>query len=260
MMAPILVTGGTGTLGRHVVPLLRDKGASLRVLSRSRNTSDGDVHYVSGDLTSGGGVDAAMAGVDTVVHLAGTSKGDEVKARTLVAEAKRAGVTHIVYISVVGADRTPVVSRVDRAMFGYIEAKREAEKIIAESGIPWTTLRATQFHDLMLTTAQQLAKLPVVPVPSGTRVQPVDAAEVAEQLVELALGEPRGLVPDLAGPHIYVMADVIRSYFRAVGKRRPIMPMRMPGRAAAAFRGGANLAPDRAVGVRTWEDFLAATL
>jgi len=125
--------------------------------------------------------------------------------------------------------------------------------------IPWTTLRATQFHDLVLTTVRQLAKMPVVPVP-GVRFQPVDTAEVADRLAELALGEPAGLVPDLAGPRVYEFRDLVRGYLKARRKHRPIMPVRAPGKAARAMREGANLAPDRAVGHRTWEDFLAASV
>jgi hypothetical protein len=68
------------------------------------------------------------------------------------------------------------------------------------TGLPWTTLRATQFHELFLTVAQELAKLPVSPVPAGFRIQPVEADEVAARLVELTLGEPSGLVPGMGGP------------------------------------------------------------
>jgi hypothetical protein len=76
-------------------------------------------------------------------------------------------------------------------------------------------------------------------------------------MAELALGEPSGLVPDLAGPKIYTVAELIKSYLSAVGKRRALLPVHIPGQAARAVRAGANLAPDRAVGKRTWEDFLA---
>ena len=103
------------------------------------------------------------------------------------------------YISVVGADRIPVVSGIDRAMFGYFASKLAAERVVADSGLPWTTLRATQFHDLILDGGAIMAKLPVMPVPAGFRFQPIDAGEVAARLVELALGTPAGLVPDMAG-------------------------------------------------------------
>jgi uncharacterized protein YbjT (DUF2867 family) len=256
----ILLTGGTGTLGRLVAPLLRDAGCRVRVLSRNDHESDGGIEYVTGDLTTGAGIDAALDGVRTVVHCAGSQKGDDDKTRNLVRAAR--DVRHLVYISVVGADRVPVVSAADRAMFGYFAAKRAAERVVAESGLPWTTLRATQFHDLLLTTVRQMVRIPVVPVPvpSGVRFQPVDAAEVAERLTGLALGRPSGLVPDIAGPRVYEMTEVVRGYLRATGRRRPIVPVRLPGRAARAFRAGANLATEHATGRRTWEEFLAEQL
>ncbi len=199
-----------------------------------------------------------MDGTEIILHLAGTSKGDEDKARHLVRAASRAGARHLVYISVVGADRIPIASGIDRAMFGYFGSKFAAERVVADSGLPWTTLRATQFHDLTLKSVRAMAKLPVIPVPAGFRFQPVDTGEVAARLVELALGAPAGLVPDMAGPRVYGMAELVRGYLRARGKHRPIVPVRLPGKAARAFRDGVNLAPDRAVGLRTWDDFLAA--
>src|SRR5918998_3889083 len=192
MTSPILVTGGTGTLGRLVVRRLRDAGCDVRALTRrSRETEDG-IEYVAGDLAKGEGIEAAVAEVETIVHLAGSAKGDENKARNLVRAASQAGAQHLVYISVVGADRIPIGSRVDRAMFGYFASKRAAERIVADSGLPWTTLRATQFHDLILTVAQQMAKLPVAPIPAGFRFQPVDADEVAAPPLEPTPAEPAG--------------------------------------------------------------------
>jgi uncharacterized protein YbjT (DUF2867 family) len=256
-MNTILVTGGTGTLGRLVVPRLQQTGARVRVLSRTPPGPVAGIAYVPGDLATGAGLEAAVRGVETVVHLAGNAKGDGDLARTLVAASAQAGRPHLVNISVVGAERVPVASRVDRAMFGYFAAKREAELVVAESGLPWTTLRASQFHDLTLTTVRALGKLPVIPVAAGFRFQPVEADEVAARLVELALGDPAGVAPDLGGPTAYGMDELVQSYLRASGRRRPIVRLRLPGRAAEALRGGANLALDRAVGVRTWEDFLA---
>ncbi len=257
MASPILVTGGTGTLGRLVVPRLRDAGHDVRVLSRHSREGEEGIEFGIGDLATGGGIDAAVEGTEIILHLAGSSKGDEVKARHLVRAASRAGTRHLVYISVVGADRVPLVSGVDRAMFGYFGSKLAAERIVAESGLPWTTLRATQFHDLLLMVVRQMAKLPVLPVPTGFRFQPVDPGEVADRLVEHALGTPAGLVPDMGGPQVYEMADLVRGYLGTHGRHRPILPVRLPGEAARAFRDGANLAPDQAVGRRTWDDFLA---
>jgi uncharacterized protein YbjT (DUF2867 family) len=259
-MEPILVTGGTGTLGRHVVPRLTGAGNDLRVLTRQSGTHEAGVRFVTGDLHTGAGIDAAVDGVATIIHCAGASRGDEKATRTLVECAAKAGRPHVVYISVVGAERVPVEGRLDRMMFSYFDMKRKTEEVVAGSGLPWTTIRATQFHDLLFTVVDKLAKLPVVPVPSGVAFQPVETDEVAARLVELALGQPSGLVADIAGPRVYDMADLVRSYLDATDRHRLLLPVRLPGRAARAIRAGANLAPDRAVGVRTWEEFLAGRL
>jgi uncharacterized protein YbjT (DUF2867 family) len=249
MTSSILVTGGTGTLGRLVAPRLQEAGCDVRVLSRrSRQPGDG-IEYVTGDLLKGEGIEAAVDGAETILHLAGGNKGDDQATRNLVRAASRAGARHLVYISVIGADRVPL---------GWFKTKLGAERAVADSGVPWTTLRAAQFHDLVLATARTMAKLPVIPIPRGMRFQPVDSGEVAARLVELALGAPAGLVPDLAGPKVYGMADLMRGYLRATGKRRLLMPIGMPGKAGRAYRAGANLSLEGAeVGKRTWEDFLA---
>ena len=253
----ILVTGGTGTLGRHVVPRLREAGCDVRVLSRRTHESADGIEYVTGDLLKDEGIQAAVDGAGIIVHCAGGRKGDDKATRNLVRAASRAGAQHVVHISVVGADRIPVVSRVDRAMFGYFGFKLAAERVVADSGLSWTTLRATQFLDTLLKVAQQMTKLPVIPVAAGFRFQPVDAGEVAARLVELALGSPAGLAPDIAGPRVYSMADLLRGYLRSRHKHRLMVSVRLPGTAARAVRAGATLAPEGTVGRRTWEDFLA---
>ncbi len=258
MTAPILLTGGTGTLGRAVTPLLQRAGCKLRLLSRhSHEPSDG-IQFVIGNLVTGEGVDPAVEGIATIVHCAGTAKGDEDKARHLVRAARRAGAKHLVFISVVGADRVPVHSAMDRAQFGYFAAKYRAERVVEESGLPWTTLRATQFYDSMLKVIRGMIRMPVIPIPS-VRFQPIATDEVAARLVQLSLGEPAGLVPEMGGPRVYTMKHLVRSYLDAIGKHRLTVPMRPPGRAARAIRAGANLAPEHAVGQQTWEQFLAAS-
>ncbi|MEU1288366.1 NAD(P)H-binding protein [Kitasatospora sp. NPDC005856] len=253
----VLVTGGTGTLGRQVVPLLRAAGLPVRVLSRQGRPDADGVTYALGDLlgdpaTAAGRLDEALAGVGTVLHLAGGPKGDDVATRLLVAAARRAGVRHLVYISVIGADRLPL---------GYFRAKHAAERAVADSGLPYTILRAAQFHDLAFTVAGKMAGLPLVPAPGGVRWQPVDVREVAARLVELTLGEPAGAVPDLAGPTVYEMAELTRGYLAARGRRRPHLPLRVPGKVGRAYRAGENLAPAGAEhGRRTWEEYLAERL
>ena len=258
-MQHILVTGGAGVLGRLLVTQLSAAGYPVRGMSRRARPADDwpGAQWAQADLETGEGIEAAVEGVEIIVHCAGSSKGDEDKARNLVRAASRAGVRHLVYISVVGANQIPVSSFIDRTMFGYFASKLAAEHIVAESGLPWTTLRATQFHYLTLKVARSMAKLPVVPLPAGFQFQPIDEGEVAARLAELALGTPAGLVPDMAGPKVYSMAELLRGYMQASQRHRPIIPVWLPGKAARAVRAGANLAPERAVGLRTWEEFLA---
>src|SRR4051794_13493048 len=162
MTATILVTGGTGTLGKLVVPQLKAAGYAVRVLTRRGGVNTDGISHVQGDLLKN---EIDLEGVDIVVHLAGGAKGDALAATNLAKAAAAAGVRHLVHISVIGADKMPI---------GYFREKAGAEQAIRESGVPWTILRAAQFNSLTLTVARKLAGLPVVPVPGGLCFQPVD--------------------------------------------------------------------------------------
>jgi uncharacterized protein YbjT (DUF2867 family) len=262
MTPPILVTGGTGTLGQQVVARLQEAGREVRVLSRrSRSSQDGLV-FAIGDLATGEGLAAAVRGIGTIVHCASNRKGDAEATRNLVraaaqekssqATSSQATSPHLVYISIVGIDRFPR---------GYFKTKLEAEGVIADSGLPSTTLRATQFYELIRNGAVRLAKLPLIPVPAGFVVQPVDSGEVAARLASLALDEPRGRVPDMAGPQVLSFADVIRMYLQATGRRpRPVIPVWTPG--IGPIRAGAlypQPGTEVTLGRRSWLDFLASS-
>ncbi|MCX5423269.1 SDR family oxidoreductase [Streptomyces sp. NBC_00078] len=250
MTSPILVTGGTGTLGCHVAPLLQAAGREARVLSRNARPAANGVEYVVGDLLKDEGIAAAVAGTETVLHLAGGQKGDDEATRALIRAAQASGVRHLVYISVIGADRVPLA---------WLRTKLDSERAVADSGIPWTTLRAAQFHELTLAMVEKTTKLPVLPAPGGLRLQPVDSREVAARLVELTLGKPAGPVPDMVGPRLYDIPALVRPYLELRGRRpRPKLPVRIPGKAGRAYRAGDNLTLEGAeAGKRTWEEFLA---
>jgi uncharacterized protein YbjT (DUF2867 family) len=254
-MTTTLVTGGTGTLGRVLVPRLAALGHHVRVLSRRPQppsaTSTGAHAWFTGDLRSGQGVDAAVDGADVIVHCATSPRGEQVAAGNLIAAASRTSRPHLVYISIVGVDQVP--------MF-YYKHKLATEKLVAGAGLPWTILRATQFHDLILTACQALARLPVMPVAAGVSFQPVDVREVAGRLAELASAPPAGRAGDLAGPQVATMTDLARSYLRASGRHRRLLAVRLPGASFAAYRSGGHLAPGRAVGRITFEEFLAEQL
>ncbi|MBC7269040.1 MAG: SDR family oxidoreductase [Streptomyces sp.] len=241
-MTTILVTGGTGTLGRHVTELLRADGHEVRVLSRTAQP-------YAVDLREGGsGLDAALEGVETVVHCATSARGgDEDAAANLIAAARRAGVGHLVYISIVGVDRVP---------FGYYRSKLAVERLVEESGLGWTVLRATQFHDLLAQVFGALARSPVLPLPAKVPDQPVEVREVAARLAELATGAPVGRAEDMGGPEVRDLDSLARAYLRATGRRRPLLGVPLWGSAYRAFRAGGHLTPDHAVGKGTFEDYL----
>jgi uncharacterized protein YbjT (DUF2867 family) len=242
MTSRVLVVGGTGTLGQVVVDRLLASGADVRILSRGRRRHrHSDVEHICGDLRSGAGLDTAVSGIDTIVQCAEHT-------RHLVAAATRANSPHLLYTSIVGIDRVP---------FGFYRRKLADEQLIADSGLPWTVLRATQFHDLIAVLLRMLAKPPVLAVPAGVSFQPVDVREVAERLARLALGEPVGRAPDFGGPEVRAVSDLARSYLATVGKRRPILPAWLPGRVFRAYRAGGHLAPEHASGTVTFEQYLA---
>jgi uncharacterized protein YbjT (DUF2867 family) len=262
----VLVTGGSGVLGRQVVQMLRDRGVDdVRALSRKalpeRSGREAGTGRAQGDLETGVGLAQAVEGVDVIVHCASAGdprhpQRDLLQTRNLLVAAggnrprgqSGQATPHVVYISIVG---------VDRVRFGLYRAKLVAERMIAESGLPWTVLRATQFHELILMLAMMTTKGPVALTPRGLRSQPVESAEVARRLADLALQPPAGRVPDLGGPQVQTIEEMTRDYLDAAGRIRPVLRIPVPGKAAADFRAGNNLlGPDGVRVGRTFAEYL----
>ena len=241
----LLVTGGTGTLGRPTVSALRAAGHEVRVLSRSA----GDGHVV-GDLATGSGLAEALRGVDTVLHLATTTKRTDIdQTQRLLAAAKGAGVAHLVYISIVGIDTVP---------YAYYRTKLACERLIEDSGMPFTILRATQFHDfvagLLLRPQRRLPFL----ISLDLLDQPIAVGEVAHRLAELAAAAPSGRVADIGGPETSTMTEFARQWQQAHGTHRPVWTVHVPGRFGAAMRRGEHCTPLPGFGRQTFAEFAAA--
>ena len=246
-MTSILVTGGTGRLGVPTAERLRAAGHDVRVLSRH----EGDGRVV-GDLRSGEGIREAVAGVETVVHLAtrnGVGSGEAPLMRTIVAASREAGVRHVVYVSIVGVDRIPL---------GYYRQKLESEQLLGASGLPHTILRATQFHELVVGVFTAQRFLPVVFAPKVS-FQPIAGGDVAARIAELATAEPTGRVPDIGGPERLTALELARRWADAASVRRRIVPLSLPGKTFAAYAAGHNLVPGVPYGTTTFAEFLAAT-
>jgi uncharacterized protein YbjT (DUF2867 family) len=251
----VLVTGGTGVLGRALVPVLEGTGVAVRVAGRRAPERASTGGWVPLHLQSGEGVDDAVRGADTVVHLASSPYGrteqvDRIGTERLAAAARAAGVGHFLYVSIVGVDRIP---------FGYYRHKLAAEQAVERSGVPWTILRSTQFHPFLDGMVGQAARLPVVLLPADFRFQPVDPGEVAVRLAELLAAGPAGRAPDVGGPEVRTLRELASDWLGARGMRRPVLRLPLPGATAVAFRGGEATAPERRYGRVTWTEWLHRT-
>lgn len=241
----IAVAGGTGVVGRHVVNVVAEHGHEPVTLARS----------VGVDLVHGTGVDHALEGVEAVVDVANNASIRRATAepffaavtRTLHEAGTRAGVRHYVVLSIVG---------IDTVHTGYYRAKQLQERLVLDGPVPATVLRATQFHEF---AGQVSARLrgPVVVTPD-LRVQPVAARQVAEQLVALAVGPPKGRAGDLGGPRQESLAAMMRAVLRAAGDRRPVVGVRLPiGPLRAVAGGGLLPGPGAVLATQTFAEWLA---
>jgi uncharacterized protein YbjT (DUF2867 family) len=246
----IAVAGGTGAVGHHVVDVARERGHAPVVLSRSNGV----------DLVAGTGIAQALAGVDVVIDVASIETLSDrepveffgaVTANLLAAE-RAEGVAHHVALSIVGTDRAP---------YGYYAGKALQERLVAEGDVPWTLLRATQFHEFATQLHARGVRLgPLVIVPRMTS-RPVAAREVAERLIELAVDAPAARVADLAGPGVREMSSLVKEWARHTGLRGPILAVPLPGAFGKAMRDGSLLPKAGAsvtFGTQTFEQWLTA--
>lgn len=247
-MPDILVTGGTGTVGRHVVDRLAASGYDVRVLTRRAvPASSAGVRQMVGDVRSGPDVERAASGVDAIVHLATSPAWRPVSTETLgmrnVVAAAQVTRAHVVYLSIVGTDRV---------RFPYYRAKLAAEEILTTSTVPWTLCRSTQFHAGL----DHFLGARLWPATPNQRFQPIDETEVAAHLAELVAGGPRGCTAELGGPEVLALREVVEQRRRIAG-RRTVLIRAPPISALRELDAGALLAPDRRVGTITWAAWLA---
>lgn len=252
----VLVTGGTGTLGRHVVMLLRESGHRARILSRAPR---GHADAVLGDLRTGAGLQEAVMGMDAIVHAATAARQplalrqtDFRGTRRLLELGRDANVGHLVYVSIVGIDEAPT--------FPYYGIKLAAESVVREKIVPWSIVRATQFHNLMDIFLKGFARIPgVIALPTRWQFQPVDAREVARRVVRVVLGKPAGMLPDFGGPEVRDFKSIAEAWLLARKDRRRLMNLPMPFKFSRQFAAGLVTCPEHKDGVVTFDQYLAET-
>ena len=250
----VLVTGGTGTLGRPAARRLLERGHEVRVLTRQLSPAlPGGAAAVRGDLSTGAGVAQAVERADAVLHAAsntglGLGRGDVEATRRLLDAALGAGVAHLLYVSIVGIDRIPLA---------YYRRKLACEQLVAASGIGHTILRATQFHELLSAALLAVERWPIVPLPVSWRFQPVAAEEAAARAVELVVSGPHGRAPDVGGPEVMTLDEMTHIWRSRRGRPRRIVRIALPGRVARGFRLGLNTCPANASGGPRWVEHVA---
>jgi uncharacterized protein YbjT (DUF2867 family) len=253
-MTRILVTGGSGALGSEVVTRLKQAGYTPRIMSRRSQpaTLPAGVEWAQADVSTGSGLAEAVANVDVIIHAATSpfrrARQVEVEGtRRILEQAQRANVSHLIYVSIVGIDRVP---------FPYYQHKLAAEGIVGNGTVPWTILRATQFHNLLDRVLQPVARFPFAMLPTDFQFQPVDPGEVAVRLTELVAAGPSGRAQDFGGPEIHDVRELAREWLQVRGLRRPVLHLPLPGKAAYAVRRGLLTNPDHRQGKITWSEWV----
>jgi uncharacterized protein YbjT (DUF2867 family) len=243
----IAIAGGTGTLGRRVAEELRSRGHEVRVLSRS------SAEYRV-DLTTGEGLGAALEGCHVVTDV--TNNSSRNAAQTLVDGSRRlleagqaAGVRHHVGVSIVGCEKVPM---------GYFQVKAEQERVVEQGPVPWSLVRATQFHEYVATMLDAGARWRILPVPRAA-LQTIASAEVAPVVADVAEGVPlRGRV-EVAGPEVDDARELARTWRSVTRRRALLLRVPLPGKLGRALRGGVLTTEQPDVrGTTPFEKWLAA--
>jgi uncharacterized protein YbjT (DUF2867 family) len=210
----ILVIGGSGLIGSKVVPRLRALGHEAISASPSSGV----------DTMTGEGLDAAMAGVDTVLDLSNSPSfaDDDVLAffettgNNIAAAERKAGVKHHVALSVVGTDRLPDS--------GYLRAKVVQEKLIRESGVPYTIVRSAQFFEFLKgIVGQASANGESLHLPTGN-MQPIASDDVADDMTAATVAAPVNGIIEIGGPEKIPMADLVQRFLVAIKDPRKVIP------------------------------------
>ncbi|MGQ0844840.1 MAG: SDR family oxidoreductase [Sporichthyaceae bacterium] len=259
MSAPILVTGGTGVLGRLVVRELLARGRAVRVLSRRPRPgvpdgtppAPGEPEWAVADLHTGVGLPAALQGVVAVAHCAVGSRDDAQMGAQLMIAAARAGGAHIVFHSATGAEA--IRSR-------FYRDKRAMERLLEDGSLPWTVLRTTVLHEEIVAGFAAAARFPVMRVAADEKFQPIAAFEVADRLADLVGSTIQAhYVPPMGGPQILPAMELAGIWLKESRKIRKVVAMKIPGGEHDGWRTGVHLLPDRMIGEQTFAEFLVAS-
>ncbi|KOS07398.1 hypothetical protein AM493_16125 [Flavobacterium akiainvivens] len=244
-MENILITGGTGNLGKGLTQILNQKGLQYAVASRSNN--ENAPNKVVADLMANKGVAQAVKGRSIIFHLATDLKKDTLLTQNLLQTIGSNKNVHLIYISIVGIDKTP---------FNYYQQKLASEELIKASGVPYTILRATQFHDFIDYIFTSLLKYRIGLLPKKVMAQPIAVDAVANALYEISLQPAESKTYEIGGLKAYTFNEMAKEWMRKTGKKKFIINLPLFGKLAKAFNGGALLTHTIDATSKSWQDYL----
>lgn len=251
-MKRVLLTGGTGHLGRELAPRLQSAGYIVRIMSRrAHHLGEGQgLEWAQASLETGAGLAEAVESASIVLHAASSPTKRQVDidgTGRLLDHARAAGVEHFVYISIIG------IEQID---FAYYKSKLAAERLIEASSVPWSIQRATQFHEFIDRLLRPQRRLPVLLVPRNWQFQSVSAREVAQRLAAIVQQGPSGRLPDVGGPELLRLEQMTRLWLAAQGWRRPLIQLPVPGGLSKGFSQSLNTTQNKPFGTFTWAQWL----
>jgi uncharacterized protein YbjT (DUF2867 family) len=244
-MSQILITGGTGTLGRALSSLLSQSGIVHTVGSRSNRAPM--PNRVLCDLLKNEGVSEAVADKKIIFHLATDLKNDEQMTRNLLQAIAPHSDVHLIYMSIVGIDKVP---------FAYYKKKLAAEQLIKESDVPFTILRATQYHEFIHQIITTFLAGPIGFLPKNIVSQPIELKIVAQELIRLSRLQPAGITYEIGGKEAMTLYQMARIWTLQSGKRRLILNFPIWGQLGKTFANGSLTTPNANQQSATWLQWL----
>ncbi|ULH18234.1 NmrA family NAD(P)-binding protein (plasmid) [Deinococcus sp. KNUC1210] len=251
-MKTVLITGGSGLLGQRVIPLLLAQGVCVRALSRRPGLNTPRLTWIQGDLRDPLAVPQALAGADTLLHLATQPLqpgADLALAQPLLQALPASGIQHAVYMSIAHLERMQSMP--------YYREKLDIERRFEACGVPLTLQRSTQFHEFVVQVLQRLTLGHLTLIPTGVTLQPVEARAVAHHLAQLTVGEPAGRVRDLAGPDSMPLEHLARQWQLQQGRRPTLLRLPLPIPLFRAWQHQAAVGTAAQAVGRAWSSWLA---
>lgn len=245
----VLVTGATGQLGLALLKQLKETDYQIKLTSR-RKLENFNFEWVYSDFLTGEGLEEAISDVDVIIHAATSPRKDsdiiDVSGLKKLLEMSQ-DIKHFIFPSIVGIEDIPMK---------YYRNKYQAEKLLKNSSVPHTIVRATQFHSFVenLFLSKPLFKRYLVP--GNIKFQSVDVDEFAAHLIQMIEEIPKGKIEDFGGPEILILREMAELKIKVNNESNSVVNLSFPGKLYKSFLDGNNTNEHQKVGKITFEEYL----